>query len=118
MLKNNYFSSLFLLSYFKMKGLKVAKSIVLILLVLAFLIQVKDSLNKFINHKTTMSVTRIAMPAQNLPTISFCPGFKHRNITNAFVTYFDMNPESGVCVCVIRVLFQVSHSVSNCPYYP
>ena len=79
-----------------MKGLQVLKIFIYAILTLAFLLQVWDSVSKFIKGKTTMSRTRIPLKKQKFPVITLCPGFKNPNDTvRGLATYFDRNPNEG-----------------------
>lgn len=79
------------------KGVRVIKVGVLGLLFVAFGIQVRDNVSKFIGKRTTLSFNK--SPAKELffPIFSFCPGFKQSDnpLPDYYATYFDMNGTDG-----------------------
>ena len=79
-----------------MEYLKVTKGLIYVILSLAFLFQVQDSIVKFLRGRTTMSRTRIPAPKQIIPVLSICPRFKNSSYKDLWlVSFFDMNPHKG-----------------------
>ena len=68
-----------------------------------FALQVEECLNKYFSKKTTMANIMSMQRYHQLPTLTFCPGFKaehykparHVNSEHIIVTYFDVFPSKG-----------------------
>ena len=75
---------------------KVARIVILMFLVVFFGIEVRDGLSKFFGKRTTLVKSKFPRNKAHLPIVSFCPGFKSRNLTKVMTTYFDAYPEKGL----------------------
>ena len=89
---------------FKMRKRFLAVYVVFFgLMVTGFVVQVQESVRKFLARKTTIAMQMASMPSIVLPIVSFCPGFKPSGLKpkrvlkepSLSVSFFDLHPDQG-----------------------
>ena len=68
--------------------------LVLLILLVAFGFQVKDSFEKFITKRTTRSIETTPVKYHDFPFLTICPGY--RGDQQHFHSYFKDNPKQGL----------------------
>ncbi len=72
-------------------------ALILLILIIGFAFQVRESVSKYLSGKTTTAIEWKSESALPLPTLSFCPGFKNGGLKPvrkpdkelAILSYFD-----------------------------
>ena len=100
-----------------MKNIHILYGCILVLMLTGFVLQVKESIRKFFAKKTTTAITMASDRKLQLPAISFCPGFRTKNIKPArrmtdelgIVTYFDVHPNKSMVLTFTIIVLTFLH---------